>query len=149
MIQSTVRPHLKKCALCKTPKVEGEFYLDASKYDGLTSTCRSCQRKQYYDHETRRLRRNVYTAMKMGRFEGDVDDVIQMYKNNPACYYCYKELDQKEASIEHKTPISRGGSKTIDNIAISCFDCNRLKHTKTESEFREFLLEYRDRLNKL
>lgn len=51
------------------------------------------------------------------------------------CFYCATVLDVKTAVQEHKTPLSRGGSDDIDNIAISCSLCNWRKGTQTDREF--------------
>lgn len=50
------------------------------------------------------------------------------------CTYCKKELFV--FCFEHKTPLSRGGTNTIDNLAISCVDCNQSKHNLTYDEFQ-------------
>ena len=65
------------------------------------------------------------------------------------CYYCFKPLsllagsdgdDRAEgAQKDHLTPVSRGGSDTIDNIVPACFLCNRKKGDMTEPEFRKAL----------
>ena len=49
------------------------------------------------------------------------------------CFYCKEVLDKTH--IDHKTPISRGGTSYIENIALSCPTCNMKKGTKTVEEF--------------
>lgn len=49
------------------------------------------------------------------------------------CIYCGK--DNCRLEIEHITPKSRGGTNKIDNLGISCHDCNQLKGNKTAEEF--------------
>lgn len=52
------------------------------------------------------------------------------------CYYCGGgPLNEKSAVQEHKTPLARGGSDSIENIVVSCRPCNGRKHTMTEAEF--------------
>lgn len=41
--------------------------------------------------------------------------------------------------VEHRIPLARGGSNSIDNILRACGRCNVRKHTLTEEEFRERL----------
>ena len=48
------------------------------------------------------------------------------------CAYCG---GTKPLEPEHRTPLSRGGSNTIDNIAPACHRCNARKHRMTEAEF--------------
>ncbi len=55
------------------------------------------------------------------------------------CFYCGKPFFngnlQRDRHIEHKVPLSRGGSNSIDNIVLSCSRCNYEKSTKTHEEF--------------
>jgi 5-methylcytosine-specific restriction endonuclease McrA len=54
------------------------------------------------------------------------------------CEYCGHSVAASGlASKDHRTPVSRGGSNGIENLALSCIRCNLLKATLTESEFRE------------
>ena len=49
-----------------------------------------------------------------------------------ACIYCGS---QEQPSIDHLTPLSRGGDHTAENVAPACRPCNSQKHTKTVEEF--------------
>jgi 5-methylcytosine-specific restriction endonuclease McrA len=53
-----------------------------------------------------------------------------------ACAYCGSRI---LIEIDHRTPLTRGGSNLIDNILPACRRCNRRKRTMTEEEFRDFL----------
>lgn len=55
------------------------------------------------------------------------------------CYLCHVSLINQEVHIEHRIPLSRGGTSWIANIAPACRQCNLRKHTKTEREFRQHL----------
>ena len=49
------------------------------------------------------------------------------------CYYCG---DNKSGlHVEHRIPLSRGGSNWPANLVPACPTCNFSKHTKTEKEF--------------
>ncbi len=52
------------------------------------------------------------------------------------CVYCGAT---EKLEMEHRTPLSRGGTNSIENIAPACRRCNRRKRTKTEDEFRLWL----------
>lgn len=41
-------------------------------------------------------------------------------------------------TTDHATPLSRGGSDSIDNVVAACWDCNKAKRQMTEAEFREW-----------
>lgn len=49
------------------------------------------------------------------------------------CAYCGEANVPLE--IEHITPKSRGGSSTVDNLAIACHSCNQKKGNLTAEEF--------------
>lgn len=51
------------------------------------------------------------------------------------CSYCGRELHNRLATRDHKTPLARGGSDTIDNIAPACRRCNSAKGVLTAEEF--------------
>lgn len=54
-------------------------------------------------------------------------------KHNRKCFYCGKTVSNFE--VEHMFPKSRGGSNHIDNLTLSCHDCNQKKGTLTAEEF--------------
>jgi 5-methylcytosine-specific restriction endonuclease McrA len=54
-------------------------------------------------------------------------------KFNRKCMYCGKENIPLE--IEHIIPKSRGGSNRVDNLGISCHECNQEKGNRTAEEF--------------
>lgn len=61
-----------------------------------------------------------------------VSENIQEY-GELTCVYCLCAVENYE--IEHKTPISRGGTSEKNNLCISCKSCNSKKGTKTVKEF--------------
>jgi 5-methylcytosine-specific restriction endonuclease McrA len=57
------------------------------------------------------------------------------------CYYCGVEVvvgkfgGWRLATIDHKTPLSRGGSWKRYNLVCACRKCNNLKADMTAEEF--------------
>lgn len=47
------------------------------------------------------------------------------------CIYCGGQSPQVALECDHKTPVSKGGTDTLDNLVTSCFNCNRGKGAKT------------------
>jgi len=66
----------------------------------------------------------------------------QAYK----CVYCGCVLTHDNLHIDHKQPCALGGAHSLDNIQITCGDCNRLKHARGDDEFKQFLREFVARL---
>ena len=54
-------------------------------------------------------------------------------KHKRKCFYCGKIVSDFE--VEHMIPKARGGSNRIDNLTLSCHDCNEKKGTLTAEEF--------------
>lgn len=52
------------------------------------------------------------------------------------CAYCGAET---QLTIDHRIPLSRGGSNTISNVLPACRRCNARKHDSDELEFRAIL----------
>lgn len=43
------------------------------------------------------------------------------------CQYCGRKPPEVKLEVDHIVPLSKGGKDLIDNLATSCFDCNRGK----------------------
>lgn len=46
-----------------------------------------------------------------------------LFKSNK-CYWCSFELTLDTSTLDHKIPLSRGGSYGDDNLCLACPDCN-------------------------
>jgi len=56
------------------------------------------------------------------------------------CQYCYQIFTEKDLTLDHVIPVSRGGKKTWENIVTACMKCNQKKANKTPQEARMKLL---------
>lgn len=68
-------------------------------------------------------------------------------KHKRKCFYCGKAVSDFE--VEHMTPKARGGSNRIDNLTLSCHDCNEKKGTLTAEEFIQQTLPVKKATSKL
>lgn len=68
-------------------------------------------------------------------------------KHGRKCFYCGKAVTKFE--VEHMLPKARGGSNSIDNLTLSCHDCNQKKGTLTAEEFIKKTLSARKAAVKL
>lgn len=79
-------------------------------------------------------RRRAKTKKADGFFtKQDIQDlkVLQNY----LCLFCSVDLNQTGYHIDHKLPLSRGGSNWPSNLQLLCPGCNIRKHNKTDEEF--------------
>lgn len=61
------------------------------------------------------------------------DETLALRIQGGACAYCGRTDD---LHLDHKTPISRGGGHTPDNLQWLCAWHNMSKHDKTDAEYR-------------
>lgn len=85
---------------------------------------------QNVEHNARRAR-----IMQAGGKYTIGDVRTQHDQQGGRCYYCAVALGTSY-HIEHKTPLSRGGTNGPENICLSCAPCNLRKSTKTAEEFK-------------
>ena len=90
-----------------------------------------------------RARRLLHDHRSRARKDGtainySLRDVRQLLADHPLCEYCRLPLSFA-VSLDHRTPIGRGGRHAIDNLAVCCSRCNAMKGVLTEAEFREVL----------
>ena len=79
-----------------------------------------------------------YSAMRYVTINGadaiSFEDWQKLYSAD-TCYYCGKHIDGRNKTIDHKIPVSRGGTNAKENLVMCCRSCNSSKHNKTELEF--------------
>lgn len=51
------------------------------------------------------------------------------------CAICGCPVSKKKMTIDHKYPISLGGTNAIDNLQLVCWACNQAKSNMTMDEF--------------
>jgi 5-methylcytosine-specific restriction endonuclease McrA len=60
------------------------------------------------------------------------------------CVFCGCVLTDKNFSVDHCYPTSRGGAHRFDNMHVCCQRCNETKGPLTTAEFYELLGRIRD-----
>ncbi len=55
------------------------------------------------------------------------------------CYYCGRKFRPDELTMDHKIPLSRGGSSDRINIVPACKDCNNKKKYLLPTEWEEYM----------
>ena len=52
-------------------------------------------------------------------------DRKRLWDKDPHCFWCNKFLLFEETTLDHSSPLCRGGGEEEDNHAIACNDCNQ------------------------
>jgi 5-methylcytosine-specific restriction endonuclease McrA len=55
------------------------------------------------------------------------------------CYLCLKPIELRKDHLEHKVPLSKGGTNDYNNLAVACQHCNCSKGNKTEEEYLSWI----------
>ncbi len=79
---------------------------------------------------------------KRARIPIDVKILKRVYQNKKQCLYCGTTED---LTIEHLTPLKRGGDNSYENLDRSCRDCNQSKSRKTHEEFLKYKEELKNK----
>lgn len=55
-----------------------------------------------------------------------------MHEQHGRCPLCNADLSTVKTSLDHKIPVSKGGTDDIHNLQLTCFSCNLIKGTHTD-----------------
>lgn len=82
-----------------------------------------------YDQTCFMIRAKAFKAYKDGRW--NIHDLLQFnvakIHQNDYCWYCGKEMEPSELTVDHVFPRSKGGNNDMDNIIMVCKSCNSSK----------------------
>jgi len=95
-------------------------------------------------NERKKLHNQKYKNMKKNGGNLTIDTIQMIYEDNIkqygtlTCYLCLNPISFGKDSLEHKIPLSRGGTNEYNNLAIACRICNSSKRMKTLEEFKNY-----------
>lgn len=55
---------------------------------------------------------------------------VRLLQSNPVCYWCGIAVSRKDAILDHKIPLDKGGSNGYDNLVLACASCDKKKGNK-------------------
>lgn len=55
------------------------------------------------------------------------------------CYYCGRRVPPEELTMDHRIPLSQGGTSSRENIVPACKECNTKKKYFTPWEWEEYI----------
>lgn len=79
--------------------------------------------------------------MSQRRVFTDYEKKTVYAKCNGKCCICGKKIDFLDMTIDHKIPLSKGGTNEMSNLQLSCEPCNRIKNSMTMPELAEKITE--------
>lgn len=152
----------KNCYFCSNPfkSVTGRLEKFCSRvcYENFVrrqKKCKDCGKERCREHARLKTSRDrskwskqekkaksmqtSFRAASDGTASLSLEEARRIIDNPPVCPYCCRKILWNELSIDHKTPKSRGGSSTIENLVWTDLSCNMLKGNLTEEEYRKLL----------
>ncbi len=110
---------------------------------GITAETKKICDKRWVKNNKERSRRikQLYKARRRSAGSLTKEDIQLVYEDNIkkygtlTCCLCKKEISFGSDSLEHLTPLSRGGTNDVSNLDISHKRCNSKKNTKTLKEW--------------
>lgn len=159
--------HVKVCTKCgeALPATLVYFYSDVRGRFGLRATCINCFRQTASHNSSRRYQNNRESAHQYARqlYKKHPDraktrvhkrrallkkasgiftasDVrLLLASQNGLCWWCSAPVGDKY-HVDHRIPVSRGGTNSPENLCISCAECNLKKGAKLPQEWNGRLL---------
>lgn len=120
-------------AYCKP--CHAEKYRNKDKAKTATATYRIKHRERYL--ASHRVRTFEYKSRKSVTSDGSVtDELLKQLYGEPVCFYCKHETPRELRTIDHKTPLSKGGGHIASNLVMACWACNCSKRDLNEQEFK-------------
>ncbi len=93
--------------------------------------------------EYKRLHNKKYKTLRRGGGELEIKTIQLVYEDNIkkygtlTCIYCLQPIEFRKDTLEHKQPLSKGGTNEYNNLGIACRKCNSSKNAKTEQVYRK------------
>lgn len=80
--------------------------------------------RAWWSKKVKRIRRQLYRRQIM---QG------AMYIH---CHYCGTRLTPMTATVDHVTPLAKGGTNRLSNLVLACRRCNYAKGAMLPEQFR-------------
>ena len=129
---------MKQCVGCRKFKPDGptgDFYKAGNTDDGLNRYCKKCCKVNRALESVRRRDRTSKISFRQRHRAGVLgiacDNTITLAKlfrrDAGTCQLCNKWVKPRHASMDHKFPVSKGGTHTWDNVQLVHLVCNLRK----------------------
>lgn len=126
---------MKRCIGCGEVHPNGHFYKIARNEDGLHKYCKDCckvnralEAVRRRDRKSRISLRQKHRALNLGIELDATVNLAEVFKRaRGVCGICGDWVKPSKASMDHVTPLARGGTHTYANIQLTHLICNLRK----------------------
>jgi len=122
---------IKQCVKCKKDLPTKDFYPLKRSKDGLHRYCKQCckvnrslEAVRKRDKSSKVSYRQRYRAHQLGIECDDSITLAQVFNRDlGVCGICNEWVQPKKASMDHKIPVVRGGTHTMENLQLTHIIC--------------------------
>lgn len=130
----------KQCVGCGEHKNKTDFYKSTTTEDGRNRYCKWCckvnralEGVRRRDRKSKMSFRQRHRAKLLGTACDDTITLAKVFKRDHGrCASCKKWVQPKHASMDHKLPLSRGGTHTWGNVQLMHLKCNLVKGNRRD-----------------
>lgn len=101
------------CTKCKGYKTLNNFHYLIKKLNKINPQCNKC------------LKARKQKLAEKGISSKSRFDILK--RHSFTCQYCGNKAPNVQITIDHIIPVSKGGSHSVENLTVACFECNRGK----------------------
>ncbi len=108
---------------------------------GFRNICKICMNNRVANHDRENpemVKERQKKRKKLFELAGNLPTKIELRKIRVSlsdkCNYCGNNLFGG-GDLDHKIPLSKGGTNDFQNLTYACRQCNADKHNKTANEF--------------
>lgn len=106
------------------------YWLDPEKYRK-----RAREYAQKHIHRVRAAAARIRANRRNAQGEWTNKDLNRQFKiQNGNCWWCGCKLKKDNFEVDHRVPLSKGGTNYPNNIVVACKPCNRSKQAKLAHE---------------
>ena len=152
--------HTKKCSRCKEEKPKSEYGVHSNKFDGLNTYCKPCSRAVQKTPRRKEIDKKCVVKRKakdIVRFRCTtfknntkkrhesippmIDELVSLVNEQlpKGCYYTGDKITGATFGIDHKIPLSRGGTNDLSNLCVVTQPINKAKGNMTDIEFKQLI----------
>lgn len=138
-IEIDISEQMKTCFECGLRLTFDEFSYSPNGRDKKKPYCKCCLAAIHHKKSDRPERQNLIEQTSDG--SATIPALSKMLRDAVNCAHCGIKLTQSypvktsQKTLDHNTPLSRGGKHVISNISVMCLGCNSAKQDRTIEEF--------------